>query len=279
MARGKKTKAAAPDAAQRIAELRAQIRHHSERYHQLDDPEISDAQYDALVRELEALEQEHPELADDSSPTQQVGAAPSSSFAPVVHVARMFSLDNAMSREELHAWRDRLVRALGQEPAGYACEQKIDGLAISLTYEHGELVLGATRGDGTTGEDVTRNLRVIAAVPKTLRGDPPAVLEVRGEVYMPSTAFEALNRRQGEQGLRLFANPRNAAAGSVRMKDASVTASRDLSIWIYQLGRIEGGPKLASHWQTLEYLASLGFELNPASKRVDDIDAVERYIV
>ena len=279
MARGKKSKAVDPDAAQRIAELRAQIRHHSERYHQLDDPEISDAQYDALVRELEALEQAHPELVDESSPTQQVGAAPSSSFAPVAHVARMFSLDNAMSREELHAWRDRLVRALGNEPAGYACELKIDGLAISLTYEQGELVLGATRGDGTTGEDVTRNLRMIAAVPKTLKGEPPAVLEVRGEVYMPSTAFEALNRRQGEQGLRLFANPRNAAAGSVRMKDANVTASRDLSIWIYQLGRIEGGPKLASHWQTLEYLASLGFEMNPASRRVDDIDAVERYIV
>ncbi|HWB78597.1 MAG TPA: NAD-dependent DNA ligase LigA [Nannocystaceae bacterium] len=279
MARGKKSKGAGPEVAQRVADLRAQIRHHAQRYHQLDDPEISDAEYDGLVRELEALEQAHPELADDGSPTQQVGAAPSSSFAPVVHAARMFSLDNAMSREELHAWRDRLVRALGAEPAGYACELKIDGLAISLTYEAGELVLGATRGDGTTGEDVTRNLRMIAAVPKQLRGDPPAVLEVRGEVYMPSTAFEALNRRQGEQGLRLFANPRNAAAGSVRMKDANVTASRDLSIWIYQLGRIEGGPKLASHWQTLEYLASLGFAMNPASRRVDDIDAVERYIV
>ncbi|MBC8067818.1 MAG: NAD-dependent DNA ligase LigA [Deltaproteobacteria bacterium] len=273
------TTGANEDVHARADELREQIRHHAERYHVLDEPEISDAQYDALVRELEAIEREHPELADAGSPTQQVGAAPSSLFAPVVHAARMFSLDNAMSHEELHAWRERLVRQLGHEPAGYACELKIDGLAISLTYAHGELVLGATRGDGTTGEDVTQNLRAIAAIPKRLRGEPPAVLEVRGEVYMPSSAFEALNRRQGEQELRLFANPRNAAAGSVRMKDPSITASRDLSIWIYQLGRIEGGPKLASHWQTLEYLGELGFAMNPASERVDDIDGVLRFIL
>ncbi len=277
--RSKQSSKGGTEVAARAEELRAQIRHHAERYHQQDDPEISDAQYDELVRELEALEREHPELADASSPTQQVGAAPSSLFAPVTHAARMFSLDNAMSKEELEAWRDRLVRQLGHEPAGYACELKIDGLAISLTYEKGELVLGATRGDGTTGEDVTQNLRMIAAVPKKLTGDPPAVLEVRGEVYMPQRSFEALNRRQGEAGLRLFSNPRNAAAGSVRMKDSSVTASRDLSIWVYQLGRLEGGPKLASHWQTLEYLASLGFEMNPASERVDDLEGVERYIV
>jgi len=273
------TAANVADVRARIEALRAQIRHHAERYHVLDDPEISDAQYDDLVRELASLEETFPELAADDSPTQQVGAAPSQLFAPVVHRERMFSLDNAMAPEDLLSWEARLVRELGRPPEGYTCELKIDGLAISLTYARGELVLGATRGDGTTGEDVTANLRAIEDLPKRLKGNPPAMLEVRGEVFMPTTAFDALNRRQTEQGARIFANPRNAAAGSVRQKDASVTASRELSIWVYQLGGIEGGPKdLRTHWQTLEYLDSLGLRLNPATKRIADLAAVEAYI-
>lgn len=268
------------DAAQRerIAGLRERIRYHAARYHRDDDPEISDADYDAMVRELEALEQQHPELADGDSPTAEVGAAPSELFAPVVHAARMFSLDNAMSEDDMAAWHQRLLRTLGATPTGYTCELKIDGLAIALTYEHGKLVLGATRGDGSTGEDVTANLRAIAKIPKQLGGAPPAVLEVRGEVYMPTAAFDALNRRQAEAQARLFANPRNAAAGSVRQKDAGVTASRDLSIWIYQLGRIEGGPALGSHSETLDYLATLGFEKNPATTHVTTPAEVMAYI-
>jgi len=262
----------------RILELRATIRHHGERYHGQDDPEISDAEYDALVRELEALEREHPGDAGGDSPTNEVGAAPSELFAPVVHATRMFSLDNAMSDEDMEAWRQRLVRTLGAEPTAYACELKIDGLAIALTYERGKLVLGATRGDGSTGEDVTANLRAVADIPKELCGDVPEILEVRGEVYMPTVAFDALNERQAAAGGRLFANPRNAAAGSVRQKDATVTASRDLSIWIYQLGRKDGGPPLGSHWETLEYLESLGFAKNPATGRVADVAATMQYI-
>jgi DNA ligase (NAD+) len=266
------------DARARTEALREQIRYHAERYHGEDAPEISDAEYDDLVRELQALEAEHPELATADSPTQVIGAAPSQLFAPVLHRERMFSLDNAMADEDLLAWEARLVRELGRPPDGYTCELKIDGLAISLTYAKGELVLGATRGDGTTGEDVTANLRAIADLPKRLRGEPPTLLEVRGEVFMPTVAFDALNRRQTELEARTFANPRNAAAGSVRQKDASVTASRDLAIWVYQLGRIEGGPKLATHWETLQYLDSLGLRLNPATRRVPDLAAVHDYV-
>ena len=261
-----------------IEALRETIRHHAARYHRDDDPEISDAEYDALVRQLEALEQAHPEHAGGASPTAEVGASPSELFAPVTHASRMFSLDNAMSDDDMTAWDQRLERSLGHAPSGYTCELKIDGLAIALTYERGRLVLGATRGDGTTGEDVTANLRAVAAIPPRLRGDAPAVLEVRGEVYMPTSAFVALNRRQADADARLFANPRNAAAGSIRQKDAAVTASRELSIWIYQLGRLEGGPSLASHWETLDYLASLGFAKNPATARVADVAQAMAYI-
>ncbi|MBX7080488.1 MAG: NAD-dependent DNA ligase LigA [Nannocystaceae bacterium] len=274
--------ASVDDVAARAEVLREQIAYHQQRYHRDDAPEIEDAEYDALVRELEALEREHPELAVAGSPTQAVGAAPSELFAPVVHATRMFSLDNAMSPDDLRTWEERIVRALGRAPAAYTCELKIDGLAIALTYEDGALVLGATRGDGTTGEDVTQNLRAIAAVPQRLRTPPggtlPKLLEVRGEVYMPLAAFDALNRRQREAELRPFANPRNAAAGSVRQKDPAITASRELGIWIYQLGRVEGGPALASHWDTLAYLDALGFGLNPASARVDDLAGALAYV-
>lgn len=277
----RKTKpTAAPDdgARTRVDTLRAEIRHHADRYHREDAPEITDAEYDALVRELERLEAEHPDLVSDDSPTQGVGAAPSDLFAQVTHATRMFSLDNAMSDEDMTAWHERLERGLGRPPGGYTCELKIDGLAIALTYEHGRLVLGATRGDGSVGENVTTNLLAMSAIPNQLAAGAPALLEVRGEIYMPTVAFDALNARQAAAGGRLFANPRNAAAGSVRQKDAAITGSRDLAIWIYQLGRVEGGPPLSSHSDTLDFLEALGFLKNPATERATDLVAVMDYI-
>ncbi len=267
------------DPVARMEELRAAIRHHGHRYHALDDPEIADAEYDALVRELEALEEQHPDLITPDSPTQRVGGQVSELFAPVTHRRRLFSLDNAETAGDLQEWEDRIVRQLGRTPDGYSCELKIDGLAVSLTYEHGMFTRGATRGDGLTGEDITANLRMIDAIPSRLLGaDPPAVLEVRGEVYMPYAAFEALNARQVEAGDRVFINPRNAAAGSVRQKDPTIAGERRLSIWIYQAGVIEGGPDLATHGQTMEYLAGLGLEVNPASRVVADLAGVLEYV-
>ncbi len=268
----------AADAATRIDQLRTVIRHHLHRYHVLDAPEISDAEYDALIRELESLEADHPELVTPDSPTQRVGQLPATAFAPVTHRERMFSLDNADEVAALEAWEARLERQLGRPPAGYACELKIDGLAVSLTYEDGRLTTAATRGDGVTGEDVTGNVRTIEAVPLVLTGDTPAVMEVRGEIYMPLSAFDELNRRQGEAGERLYVNPRNTAAGSVRQKDPAVTASRSLAIWVYQLGFVEGGPRFATHSETLEWMRDLGLRVNPASSRVDDLGGVVDYV-
>jgi len=264
----------------RIVELREKIEEANYRYYVLDDPTISDAEYDELMRELRSLEEQHPELITPDSPTQRVGAAvDQSTFAAVEHLRPLFSLDNAESMADLEAWADRVRRGLGHDPSGYAVELKIDGLAVVLVYEDGRFVRGATRGDGTVGEDITANLRTLDQVPKRLRGDDvPSLLEVRGEVYMSYEAFEELNRRQAEAGQRLFTNPRNAAAGSVRMKDASITASRQLGIWIYQAGIIEGGPSLATHTETMAYLAGLGFPVNPRSSRVDDLAGVEAYV-
>ena len=230
----------AADPVGRAAELRALIAHHNERYHALDDPEITDAEYDELVRELRGIEAEHPDLVVPDSPTTTVGAAPSTLFAPVAHHVPMMSLDNAFSPDELRAWADRVAKQVPPDTA-FECELKIDGLAMSLLYREGELVQAATRGDGTTGEDVTANVATVAAVPKKLdpaAGRPPEVLEVRGEVYMPIAAFDDLNRRQAEAGDRLFVNPRNSAAGSLRQKDPTVTASRALSFWAYQVGEV-----------------------------------------
>jgi len=269
----------AVDPAARAAELRAALRHHDYRYYALDDPEVSDARYDALKRELTALEEAHPELVTPDSPTQRVGAAPSAQFAPAGHREPMFSLDNAMAEAEVEAWETRLERVLGRAPSGYACEPKIDGLAVSLTYEQGRLVLGATRGDGAIGEDITANLRTIPALPLVLLGEShPEVMEVRGEVYMPVAAFAELNEAQAEAGGRLFVNPRNAAAGAVRQKDPAVTASRRLSIWVYQLGFRRGGPSLGSHHESLEWLRSLGLPVNPMSERLGDLAGVLAYL-
>ncbi len=267
------------DPAARAAELRAALRYHDHRYHVLDAPEISDAQYDALKRELSALEEAHPELVTPDSPTRRVGAAPSAQFAPVTHREPMFSLDNAMEENELVAWEARLERVLGRPAGGYACEPKIDGLAVSLTYEQGRFVLGATRGDGTVGEDITANLRTIPAIPLVLLGeDHPELMEVRGEVYMPVAAFAELNEAQAEAGERLFVNPRNAAAGAVRQKDPAVTASRRLSIWVYQLGYRRGGPALGSHHESLQWLRTLGLSVNPMSEHFAGLDGVLAYL-
>jgi DNA ligase (NAD+) len=261
------------DAVARVDWLREQVRNADERYFVLDDPELSDADYDALVRELKALEAEHPDLVTPDSPTQRPGGFAASTFASVTHAVPMMSLDNAFTAAELEAWGNRVRRGLAGAPGRYVCELKIDGLAMSIRYERGRLVQAATRGDGRVGEDVTANVATIAAVPHVLRG-APEVLEVRGEVYMPIPAFEELNRRQAEAGLKRFANPRNSAAGSLRQKDPAITASRELSMWCYQLGEVVGGPAFVSHHQTLEFLGDLGLPVNPEITVLSDLESV-----
>ena len=269
-----------PDAsnpAARADELRATIEHHNRLYHELDAPEIPDAEYDALVVELRAIEEQHPELRTPDSPTQQVGSAPSAQFAPVEHKQPMMSLDNAFSFEELAAWGKRMERYISGDVA-YVCELKIDGVAMSLLYEGGELVRGATRGDGRVGEDVTANIKTVAAIPKKLKGgNVPSSVEVRGEVYMPTAAFIALNERQEAEGGRLFANPRNAGAGSLRQKDASITASRNLAFWAYQLGAVEGGPSFTQHSQTLDAIKTWGVPINPNIRTLGSLEEVYEY--
>jgi DNA ligase (NAD+) len=271
------------DPARRVEELRAQIAFHSRLYFEKDAPEISDADFDALVRELRQIEGEHPELVTADSPTQRVGAAPSALFAPVQHLTPMMSLDNAFDLDELQAWVDRISRIdPGVVGADFECELKIDGLALSLTYDNGVFVRAATRGDGTTGEDVTHNVATITAVPSRLawppaRGPVPEVLEVRGEVYMPVTSFDELNRRQIEAGLKTFANPRNSAAGSLRQKDASVTAARDLSMWAYQIGALRGSPEPHSQSDALALLRQCGLPVNPKIEIVHGVDRVFAY--
>ncbi len=268
------------DPAGRAEELRQQIEYHNVRYHQLDDPEISDAEYDALVRELRALEERHPELVTPDSPTQKVGAPPdTSTFAPVRHRQPMMSLDNAFSFDELLAWGKRMERYISGA-VDFVCELKIDGVAMSVVYENGLYTRAATRGDGVVGEDVTANVATIEAVPERLElmGDRlPSVLEVRGEVYMPISAFEELNEKQGEAGLRLFANPRNAAAGSLRQKDPKITASRDLSFFGYQVGDIVGGPQVRRHSDTLDLLRDAGLPVNPEIRTVASLEEVDAF--
>jgi len=267
-------------AEQRVEELRAQIAYHDRLYYELDAPEISDADYDALMRELRELEAAHPELVTPDSPTQRVGGAPTARFAPVRHRVPMMSLDNAFDLDELRAWVDRIARIAPEVlDAEFVCELKIDGLAISITYERGRYVQAATRGDGVTGEDVTPNVATITAVPKRLswpdeRAPVPELMEVRGEVYMPVSSFQELNRRQIEAGLKPFANPRNSAAGSLRQKDATITASRDLSLWAYQIGALEGTPEPRRHRDALELLRRCGLPVNPTTTVVRGVDDV-----
>ena len=261
-----------------VDRLRSSIAHHNRRYHELDDPEIADADYDAMVRQLLQIEAEHPGLVEATSPTQLVGSAISATFAPVTHRMPMTSLDNAMDAAELTAWGERVSKGLAGEPATYVCELKIDGLAISLRYERGVLVQAATRGDGRVGEDVTANIATIRAIPARLTipsGEAiPAVLEVRGEVYMPLASFDALNERTVAAGEKRFANPRNAAAGSLRQKDPRVTAHRNLAFWCYQVGEVVGGPTFTHHHETLDYLRRVGLPVNPEIRGLAGLDDV-----
>ena len=259
-------------AAARIDELRKAIDHHSYRYHVLDDPEVADAEYDALVGELIELETEHPELITPDSPTQRVGAPPSDQFAPVPHRTPMMSLDNCFSLEELLAWGQRVERNIGSAGA-FMTELKMDGVACNLIYEDGMFVKGATRGDGYTGEDITANLRTISAVPLRLMGDYPKILEVRGEVYMGLKEFEKLNESQLEKGLKAYPNPRNSAAGSLRQKDPKVTAARKLSLVCHGIGYVEG-LRFKSHSESLEALRSWGLRTNTNNQLVGDLDEV-----
>lgn len=260
----------------RIEELREEIRHHQYRYYVEDSPEVSDAEYDELVRELEGLEEAFPEFVTPDSPTQRVGGQVSELFAPVEHRVPMLSLDNAFSWEELNEWGKRIERTLGQA-GDFVCELKIDGVAVALTYEDGVYARGATRGDGFTGEDITANIRTIRAVPTRLRGDDhPPVLEVRGEVFLPLKAFEEMNEELGDRGERMFANPRNAAAGSLRQKDAGVTARRPLRMWVHGLGRAEG-KRFERHSQALDYLREAGLPVNPTTEVVGTLEEVFDY--
>ncbi len=262
----------------RYSELLSELREHNHRYHVLDAPIIDDNEYDKLYRELLEIEQDNPDLVDAASPSTRVGGPVDDAFSAVQHRQRMFSLDNAMDPAELDAWHDRLIGSLGRPPAGYSCELKVDGLAVSLTYTDGLLTRAATRGDGTVGEDVTANVRTIRSVPLVLRGDAPAVMEVRGEIYLPVSEFNALNERQAKDGKPPYINPRNTAAGSVRQKDPRITASRNLGTWIYQLGYIEGGPELTTHTEQMMWLSDLGLRVNPANKTVGTFDEVKAYV-
>ena len=266
--------------AARIDELRALVDHHDQRYHVDDAPEIPDADYDALLAELRALEAEHPDLVTPDSPTQRAGATGRSTFAEVAHRVPMRSLDNAFDVDELRAWTERVLRRLGDDapPVAWACELKFDGLAVSLRYEDGVLVQAATRGDGRVGEDVTANVRTIDDVPDRLADGAPPVVEVRGEVYMGLTAFAELNAAQEQAGEKVYVNPRNTAAGSLRQKDAAVTATRDLSFWAYQLGEVVDGPEQASHLGTLAWLDALGLPVDAHRARFDDVEDVVAHV-
>ncbi|MBN1153101.1 MAG: NAD-dependent DNA ligase LigA [Dehalococcoidia bacterium] len=250
----------------RIASIRRTLTYHNHRYYVLDSPEISDEEYDKLLRELKTLEQEHPELITPDSPTQRVGAAPAAEFNVVHHPIPMLSLANAFAAEDLASWWRRVGSLIGSDFAA-VCEPKIDGLAVALTYVNGVLVTGATRGDGLTGEDITNNLRTVKSIPLSVQGPHPARFEVRGEVYLPKEGFRKLNERRMEQGLPLFANPRNAAAGSVRQLDPAVTAGRPLDIFVYALGWAEDATLPDTHWETMQWLGTLGFKINPRMTR------------
>lgn len=260
---------ATSDPAARAEALRREIEHHSYQYYALDAPTISDAAFDSLMRELREIEAAHPELVTASSPTQRVGGYVGEQFAPVVHERRMYSLDNAMDLDELDEWMERTAEACGGALPPLCCELKIDGSSIALTYEDGVLVRAATRGDGTTGEDVTVNMRTVRDVPLRLRDEArgaiaPGVetLELRGEVYMPKKSFEALNAAAEEEGRAPFANPRNAAAGSLRQKDPAVTKMRDLSTFMYAIAD-DGALEVEGQWELLQWLRKAGFHVNP----------------
>ncbi len=263
----------------RIAELRDRVDYHLYRYHVLDEPEISDAEFDRLWDELLALEREHPELQTSDSPTQRVGAPPSDKFEKIEHPTPMGSLEKVTTDEQLEKWHADVVKRLGTDEVRYVTEPKIDGLSINLLYEDGVFVRGTTRGDGFRGEDVTPNLKTIKAISMRMQLEdgesPPSLLEARGEVYLPLSGFNELNERLVAEGKKPTPNPRNAAAGSLRQKDSAITAERPLSIWIHGLGRREG---LASegHWDSLQWLRGHGFRTNPYAELHDSIESVAK---
>jgi DNA ligase (NAD+) len=261
----------------RAEELRAQLNRWLYEYHVLDDPSVDDATYDRCYDELLSLEQEHPELVTPDSPTQRVGAPASDKFRKVRHLTAMGSLEKVTTDEALAKWAEDVRKRLdSDEPVAYVIEPKIDGLAINLTYEDGLFTRGATRGDGEVGEDVTVNLRTINAIPLRMLGDDtPTLIEVRGEVYMPLSGFRELNERLVAEGKKPTPNPRNAAAGSLRQKDPSITASRPLSFWAYAVGAHDG-VELRTHWETLEWLKGHGFPINPFAERFESIEAVAK---
>ncbi|MGI9222144.1 MAG: NAD-dependent DNA ligase LigA [Woeseiaceae bacterium] len=268
-------------ASKQIEELREQIRHHNHRYHVLDDPQIPDAEYDRLMRQLQALEKENPGLVTPDSPTQRVGDAPVSAFGTVAHRIPMLSLDNAFSPEELHDFHRRAMTRLEKEvdeSLQYAAEPKLDGAAVSLVYENGQLVRGATRGDGSTGEDITHNVRTIESVPLRLVGRSfPSLLEVRGEVFMPKAGFEAYNEEARAAGEKTFVNPRNAAAGSLRQLDPKLTAARPLDMYIYIVAEAEGVTLASNHSEVLDQLQEWGLKTCPERRAVDGIKGCLEY--
>jgi DNA ligase (NAD+) len=271
------SKTAAPE--QRAAQLREVLDYHLYRYHVLDDPEITDAEYDALYDELVRLEEANPELVTSDSPTQRVGAPPSDKFQKVEHPSPMGSLEKVTTDEALEKWHQDVCKRLGTSDVSYVTEPKIDGLSINLIYEGGVFVRGATRGDGYRGEDVTVNLKTIRAISTRMqlkRGEkPPALLEVRGEVYLPLSGFNELNERLIAEGKKPTPNPRNAAAGSLRQKDSSITAQRPLAIWIHGLGHKDGLPA-NGHWESLQWLREHGFRTNPFAELHDSVESVAR---
>ncbi len=269
------------EAEREIEQLRAQLHHHNYRYHVLDDPEITDAEYDRLMRRLQELEAAFPDLIRADSPTQRVGARPLAEFGTVLHALPMLSLDNAFSTDEVLDFDARLKRHLGQSgPIEYIAEPKIDGLAVELVYEDGLLVQGSTRGDGVRGEDITQNLRTIKTIPLRLSAATPASmpqrLDVRGEVYMTKRDFQRLNARREAEGEPTFANPRNAAAGSLRQLDPRITAGRPLAMFCYGVGRVEG-VTFQTHWDVLQTLSGWGFKINTLCERCPDIQAALAY--
>src|SRR3954466_12414207 len=259
-------------AAQRAEELRRQLEYHGHRYYVLDDPEISDADYDTLLNELRGIEAEHPDLLTPASPTQRVGGSPLDKFEPVKHLQPMLSLANARNADELRAWEARVRRLSDREDIEYVTEPKIDGLAISLVYENGAFVRGATRGDGEIGEDVTQNLKTIKSIPLRV-DDAPPLLEVRGEIYLPLEAFARLNEQRAAAGEPTFANPRNSAAGSIRQLDPALAAARPLAIWCYSVGALEG-LSFERHYDSLEWLREHGFRVNPDIAVHSDVEDV-----
>ncbi|TAK64542.1 MAG: NAD-dependent DNA ligase LigA, partial [Dehalococcoidia bacterium] len=258
----------------RVEELRSQIAYHEHRYFVLDQPEISDAEFDQLMQELRGLEAKHPELITPDSPTQRVGGAPVETFGIVEHRVPLLSLANAFSADDIRNWHRRAANIIERTDFAMVCEPKIDGLACALVYEDGRLATAATRGDGMRGENITPNVRTIRSIPQRLPAGAPPRFEVRGEIYMTKSGFEKLNFERGEAGQALFASPRNSAAGSVRQLDPKVTASRPLDAFWYQLGWHDGGTSPRTHHDVLQWLGELGFRVNPSIRRFEQLDDV-----